>query len=33
MSFYFTKIENRKAKQILSGPWYHWGGGGYKERV
>jgi hypothetical protein len=28
MSFiYFTKLENRKAEQILSGGWYQWEGG------
>jgi hypothetical protein len=30
--FVFTKMENRKAKQVLSGR-YQWEGGGYKERV
>jgi hypothetical protein len=26
-------MENRKVKQVLSGGWYQWEGGGYKERV
>jgi hypothetical protein len=31
--FLFTKMENRKAKQVLSGVWYQWEGGGYKEKM
>jgi hypothetical protein len=26
-------MENRKVKQVLSGGWYQWEGGGHKERV
>jgi chitinase len=26
-------MENRKAKQVLSGGWHQWERGGYKERV
>jgi hypothetical protein len=26
-------MENRKVKQVLSGHWYQWKEGGYKERV
>jgi hypothetical protein len=29
----FFQTENRKVKQVLSGGWYQWEGGGYKERV
>jgi hypothetical protein len=29
----FTKMEDRKVKQVLSGGWYRWEEGGYKERV
>jgi hypothetical protein len=29
----FSKMENRKVKQVLSGGWYQWEGRGYKERV
>jgi hypothetical protein len=29
----FSKTENRKVKQVLSGGWYQCEGGGYKERV
>jgi hypothetical protein len=32
MSF-FQKMENRKAKQFLSGDWHQWEGRGHKERV
>jgi hypothetical protein len=28
-----SKIENRKIKQFLSGSWYQWEGGRYKEMV
>jgi hypothetical protein len=28
----FSKTENRKTKQILSGSWYWWEGRGYKEK-
>jgi hypothetical protein len=43
--FVFTKTENRRLEQVLSGDWHQWeeegirkgmapvGGGGYKERV
>jgi hypothetical protein len=30
---FLKKMENRKVKQVLSGVWYQWKGGGYKERV
>jgi hypothetical protein len=33
MSFYFTKTENRKVKQVLSRRLAPVRGGGYKERV
>jgi hypothetical protein len=29
----FSKMENKKIKQVLSGSWYQWEGEGYKERV
>jgi chitinase len=29
----FSKMEDRKVKQVLSGGWHQWEGGGYKERV
>jgi hypothetical protein len=29
----FKKIESRKVKQVLSGGWYQWEWGEYKERV
>jgi hypothetical protein len=29
----FSKMENRKVKQVLSGGWYQWEGGKYKERI
>jgi chitinase len=29
--FFFTKMQTRKAKQVLSGGWHQWEGGGYKE--
>jgi hypothetical protein len=29
----FSKTENREVKQILSGSWYQWEGGGHKEKV
>jgi hypothetical protein len=29
----FIKMNDRKVKQVLSGGWYQWEGGGYKERV
>jgi hypothetical protein len=32
MSFFFTKTENRKAKQVLSGDWGPLGGEECKER-
>jgi hypothetical protein len=28
----FSKMENRKVKQLLSGSRYQWKGGGYKEK-
>jgi hypothetical protein len=28
---FFSKMENREAKQVLSGGWYLWEGGGRKE--
>jgi hypothetical protein len=31
--FFFSKSENRKIKQILSGGWHQWEGGGYKKSV
>jgi hypothetical protein len=34
MSFFFPrKTEYRNANQVLSGGWYQWEGGRYKERV
>jgi hypothetical protein len=30
--FFLPKIENREAKQVLSGGWYQREGGGYKEK-
>jgi hypothetical protein len=30
---FFSKTENRKAKQVLSGGKYQWEGGRYKERI
>jgi U3 small nucleolar RNA-associated protein 14 len=33
MSFFFSKTENRKAKDVLLGGWHQWEGAGYKERV
>jgi chitinase len=29
----FSKMEDRKVKQVLSGGWHQWERGGYKERV
>jgi hypothetical protein len=29
----FSKMENRKIKQVLSGGWCQWEGRGYKEKV
>jgi hypothetical protein len=29
----FSKTRNRKVKKTVSGGWYQWEGGGYKERV
>jgi hypothetical protein len=29
----FSKMEDRKAKQVLSEGWYQWERGRYKERV
>jgi hypothetical protein len=29
----FFKDGGRKVKQVLSGGWYQWEGGGYKERM
>jgi hypothetical protein len=29
----FSKVEDWKVKLVLSGGWYQWEGGGYKERV
>jgi hypothetical protein len=31
MSFFFFKIEDWKAKQVLSGDWYQWEGGVIKK--
>jgi hypothetical protein len=31
--FFFSKTENRMAKQVLLGGWYKWERGGYKEKV
>jgi poly-D-alanine transfer protein DltD len=28
----FSKMKNRKVKQVLSGDWYQWEVRGYKER-
>jgi hypothetical protein len=33
MSFFFSKIENRKVKHILSGGWYQWEGERHKESL
>jgi hypothetical protein len=30
---FFSKLERKKVKQVLSGGWYQWEWGGYKERV
>jgi hypothetical protein len=30
---FFTKMKSKKVKQVLSGDWYQWEWGGYKERV
>jgi chitinase len=32
MSFY-SKMENRKVNQAMSGYWHQWEGRGYKEKV
>jgi hypothetical protein len=32
-SLFFSKTENRKVKQVMSGNWYQCGRGGYKEKV
>jgi chitinase len=32
MNILFKKMENRKAKQVLSGGWHQWKGRGHKER-
>jgi chitinase len=29
----FSQMENKKVKQVLSGGWHQWEGGGLKERV
>jgi hypothetical protein len=33
MSFYFSKKGEQEVKQVLSGAWHQWKGGGHKERV
>jgi hypothetical protein len=30
--FLFSKMKYRNVKQVLSGGWYQWEEGGYKER-
>jgi hypothetical protein len=29
----FSKTEDRKIKQVMSGGWHQWEGEGYKEKV
>jgi hypothetical protein len=31
--YLFSKMENIRVKQVLSGGWYQWEGRGYKERA
>jgi hypothetical protein len=31
--FFFIRLENRRAEQVLSGGWYQWEWGGCGERV
>jgi hypothetical protein len=32
MSFFFFRKTEQEGNQVLSGGWYQWEGGGYKER-